>query len=187
MNRPKKQKNRGFTIVELLIVIVIIAILAAISVVAYTGIQTRAETTAKTQAMTNWAKLFSAYKALNAEWPSAMAQGEFYCLGTGFPSSSFSGNVPRCRDYHSTSTGYLESDATALMTQLKTISSSLPDNPKKPTNSAVVGPYAYRSSSNAYIRVIDVFPPSSTACPDGTTDDFYDANTARWCRIELKT
>jgi prepilin-type N-terminal cleavage/methylation domain-containing protein len=35
----------GFTLVELLIVIVVIAILAAISVVAYTGIQNRANNT----------------------------------------------------------------------------------------------------------------------------------------------
>ena len=39
----KTQRNlRGFTIVELLIVIVIIAILAAITIVAYNGIQQRA-------------------------------------------------------------------------------------------------------------------------------------------------
>jgi len=37
-----KNRNTGFTIVELLIVIVVIAILAAISIVAYNGIQQRA-------------------------------------------------------------------------------------------------------------------------------------------------
>lgn len=41
----KSLYSRGFTIVELLIVIVVIAILAAISVVAYNGVQTRAKDT----------------------------------------------------------------------------------------------------------------------------------------------
>lgn len=40
------QKQVGFTIVELLVVIVVIAILAAISIVAYTGIQNRAHNVA---------------------------------------------------------------------------------------------------------------------------------------------
>ena len=39
---PELSTQRGFTIVELLIVIVVIGILAAITVVAYTGIQQRA-------------------------------------------------------------------------------------------------------------------------------------------------
>ena len=38
-------RNKGFTIVELLIVIVVIGILAAITIVAYNGIQTRAQDT----------------------------------------------------------------------------------------------------------------------------------------------
>ena len=38
-----KTSKQGFTIVELLIVIVVIAILAAITIVAYNGIQNRAK------------------------------------------------------------------------------------------------------------------------------------------------
>ena len=41
----KRKQQLGFTIVELLIVIVVIAILAAISIVAYNGIQNRAKVT----------------------------------------------------------------------------------------------------------------------------------------------
>lgn len=39
----KQTKQKGFTIVELLIVVVVIAILAAITIVAYNGIQNRAK------------------------------------------------------------------------------------------------------------------------------------------------
>lgn len=42
MVKPFLKKQAGFTIVELLIVVVVIAVLAAISIVAYTGIQNRA-------------------------------------------------------------------------------------------------------------------------------------------------
>jgi prepilin-type N-terminal cleavage/methylation domain-containing protein len=42
MTIRKVHNHSGFTIVELLIVIVVIAILAALSVVAYNGIQNRA-------------------------------------------------------------------------------------------------------------------------------------------------
>lgn len=42
LKQPKVKVYSGFTLIELLIVIVVIAILAAISVVAYSGIQNRA-------------------------------------------------------------------------------------------------------------------------------------------------
>jgi len=44
--KSKSQSERGFTIVELLIVIVVIGILAAITIVSYTGITARANTNA---------------------------------------------------------------------------------------------------------------------------------------------
>ena len=47
MDKPPQITNKaGFTIVELLMVIVVIAILAAITIVAYNGIQTRAKDSA---------------------------------------------------------------------------------------------------------------------------------------------
>ena len=55
MNLQTKQK--GFTIVELLIVIVVIAILAAISIVAYTGINNRAKASERKSDATSISKV----------------------------------------------------------------------------------------------------------------------------------
>ena len=59
----KKTDQRGFTIVELLIVVVIIAILAAITIVAYNGIQARAKTSAAQSAANSAVKKAEAYNA----------------------------------------------------------------------------------------------------------------------------
>lgn len=55
--------RRGFTVVELLIVIVVIAILAAITIVAFTGIRERAKSTAFIAAVDSFEKEAQLYKA----------------------------------------------------------------------------------------------------------------------------
>ncbi|AHB42067.1 PilE-like protein [Candidatus Saccharibacteria bacterium RAAC3_TM7_1] len=65
-------KHRGFTIVELLIVIVVIAILAAITVVAYNGIQQRARDAQRLQDITSIAKALELYKIQNSSYPNAV-------------------------------------------------------------------------------------------------------------------
>jgi prepilin-type N-terminal cleavage/methylation domain-containing protein len=54
--------SRGFTIVELLIVIVVIAVLAAITIVAFNGIQDRAKTAARSAELAQWKKKSELYK-----------------------------------------------------------------------------------------------------------------------------
>lgn len=63
-------KNQGFTLVELLIVIVVIAILAAITIVAYNGIQQRAHTSAQKTAASTLHKKIEAYYAVNNAYPT---------------------------------------------------------------------------------------------------------------------
>ncbi len=60
-----RDNNQGFTIVELLIVIVVIAILAAISVVAYTGIQNRANDAAVQNDLKNFAQVIQVWEIEN--------------------------------------------------------------------------------------------------------------------------
>lgn len=62
---------RGFTIVELLIVIVVIAILAAITVVAYNGIQSRARDTQRVSDISTFLKGLENYRTINGAYPAA--------------------------------------------------------------------------------------------------------------------
>lgn len=89
--RPANTKGiavarRGFTIVELLIVIVVIAILAAITIVAYNGIQQRANNAKTVSAVDAYIKLLDMYKIDNGDFPKLVS-----CLGVGYDGGT-------CRD-----------------------------------------------------------------------------------------
>lgn len=68
--------NRGFTIVELLIVIVVIGILAAITIVAFNGIQQRATSTTIRSDLASMHKKIELYKAKSdsGQYPSTAAE-----------------------------------------------------------------------------------------------------------------
>jgi prepilin-type N-terminal cleavage/methylation domain-containing protein len=61
----KNKHSNGFTIVELLIVIVVIGILAAITIVAYNGVQNKARTSAVTSQLTQAAKKIAIWQVDN--------------------------------------------------------------------------------------------------------------------------
>lgn len=66
-----QNKKTGFTVVELLVVIVVIGILATIVVVAYNGIQQRARDTARTSDVAAIIKALELYYIKNGEYPAA--------------------------------------------------------------------------------------------------------------------
>ena len=64
--------SKGFTIVELLIVIVVIGILAAIVTVAYNGVQTKALNAKTVSAVASWAEAMELYRVDNGDTRQSM-------------------------------------------------------------------------------------------------------------------
>jgi prepilin-type N-terminal cleavage/methylation domain-containing protein len=87
-----KKNNRGFTIVELLIVIVVIGILAALVIVTYNGIQQKARDTERKTDIKALQGHMEAYWADNAKYPT-LAQANDASAG-GFRQTNFKGLDP---------------------------------------------------------------------------------------------
>lgn len=106
MNRSNT-KNRAFTIVELLIVIVVVGILAALVIVAYNGIQDRSRAATLQSTLSQYAKKLETYKLSNNDtYPvdlatadlsstastatyNYQASGSSYCLSATINTTSY--------------------------------------------------------------------------------------------------
>lgn len=134
-------KKAGFTIVELLLVVIVIVILATISVLSYNGIQTRAQDQTTLSAVKSYKNALYIYRSDNGRYPSYTDTGYSYfnCLGDQYLND-------RC--YNSDS--YRES--TLLNAALKSNIGSLP----MPTIFTGVNPYSV--GGIAYIPTGDQAP-----------------------------
>lgn len=115
MNSRKSVRSPGFTIVELLIVIVVIAILATIVVVAYRGIQDRAREATVKSDLSQAAKQLAIDKTLTGSFPLSTAAAnegkglsssegttyQYTATGTTYCLSATNGN----KSYHVTNSG----------------------------------------------------------------------------------
>lgn len=149
MSGTQEIRQRGFTIVELLIVIVVIAILAAITVVAYNGITVRSRNSARLAAVSAAEKAVHLAIAANAAATVAAAidddGGWGACIGSGHPDLDGNGS-PDCGRYGTGTSYVLE---VASVNNLLKAAGSLPSMsayPKTTSTDAgggdvVAGPY----------------------------------------------
>ena len=81
--------TRGFTIIELLIVITIIGILAAIIIVLFSGAQQRANNSQTISIVTQYIKASTQYAIDNFKYPEPSAGTlDWSCLGNGYPGNT---------------------------------------------------------------------------------------------------
>lgn len=97
-------KSSGFTLVELIIVIVVIGILAAIVLVAYGNVTAKARDSARDSALSQYIKAMETYKAYNGHYPIAIDQ-------TGGPNNGLACSAVVCAIGKSTVNSLLESGA----------------------------------------------------------------------------
>lgn len=103
-----KAKNQGFTIVELLIVVVVIAILAAITIVSYNGITSQANASAAKSTASTVQKKIELYQAEESHYPISKADltaaNETWTLPTG----NFGASAPTADTSGTKGTGYVQ-------------------------------------------------------------------------------
>ena len=154
-----KQKNTGFTIVELLIVIVVIAILAAITIVAYNGIQNRANDTAVQSDLATFVKKIELIKADAGTYPTTLTTAMGFSFSKGsYGQDAQNRNIRYC--YNNASDSYI------LMANSKS------GNYYKAQNSTVsstASTYGYGVCSQ--IGLVNTNP---------TQDGFYSSRAPQW-------
>lgn len=91
MNSLKKRTQQGFTIVELLIVIVVIGILAALVITTYNGIQQKGRNTERTTDLKALQGQLEAYYAQNGAYPDSNDLGTSSANNVTFIQSKMKG------------------------------------------------------------------------------------------------
>lgn len=93
-------KRRGFTIVELLIIIVVIAILAAITVVAYNGVQQRGRDSERTADVQAIVKALELYYVDNGNYPAGSGSTTINNSWSTTADASWSNLITALRPYN---------------------------------------------------------------------------------------
>lgn len=160
-----KKAQHGFTLIELILVMVLLAVLATIGIIAWNGVVVSSRDRARENDTRLWATTFETYRGRFIAYP-AMPTGDspldkVICLGT------FSQYSNKCGQYNSnTSTqSVADSGSSSMLTEIAKVG-RVPSNSGPAVNSALVGPLVYLSQTTA----------SGTTTVTGKFINFFETN-----------
>lgn len=177
-----KRRQRGFTIVELLIVIVVIGILAAITIVAYNNIQNKANNLKTVGTVNAYVEALHLYKTDNGDYPAVSS-----CLGLGYAGG-------RC---HSGDASYIENGGnlnTILLVNYLSGKVPIPNTQGLAYTSTTTLAGAFYNKNNASYNPtgggMGFGQVEVTSCPSigGTShisSSMFQDGSGIWCRIAL--
>lgn len=184
-----KQKQTGFTIVELLIVIVVIGILAAITIVTFSGVQARSENQKTIVAVKSWIGILKSYKALNDRFPDYDASvdpyAEFPCLGSGYPAG-------KCMSLNNVNTvgAGVAYERSEFVSKIQSLSSNLPTPSFQQvifSNEPMVGAFVNLGGGGDLVSIGYVLKGADAQCADlgaGTKIERGRSASGVYCGIE---
>ncbi len=162
---------RGFTVVELLIIITSLGILIGIVTVGWSAVNTMSRDKAREQDTKQWATTFDLYKSRYVVYPAlpsadgtAPPQAAMLCLGTFTGGKCVQVNGPPSQNISDT-------DSSSLLTEVKKLGNQ-PTNNGPSVNGQYAGPFVYiwQSTSAGIITVNAKFVNFfDRACPSGFT------------------
>ena len=153
--------QKGFTIVELLIVVIIIAILAAVTIVSFNGIQTRAYNARVADTTKQYVKAYQKYAIDNGAYPAQSG-----CLGETYPEP-----LKRCLSQSAVAECFGLGGgvaATVVNSALKPyMNQQLPSVPQQPVScgtTSYLGIYASYNTTTGIPSLYTIFK-SDISCP----------------------
>lgn len=159
MKKWATNHKNGFTLIEVLAVIVILGILIALVVTAYNGWRIRAANAVRYDEAKAWDKQFKLYRSTYKKYPD-MPSG-YYCLGNDFPDIDNNGTKD-CRDLFTSATT-IEHPSSTLNTELAKVG-SLPKGNRTPAADGYrLGPFVNYYHPDGYIVVMQIF--DGNTCP----------------------